>query len=152
MTVTSIFHQITYFSQLYCSSVTKVKKSRSMGQSPVLVYPCGFFNGAAAGNIGGVGFVLLLSDSHTLGFSLGCGRSTNTRAELLTLWALLVVSKHSGIPLLTIFGDSLVIINWVNKNASLDSPCLFHWCKDIRSLMYNFSRLTIKHIYREHNQ
>ena len=96
--------------------------------------------------------MLLLSDSITLGFSLGCGRSTNTRAELLALWALLAVSKHLGIPLLTIFGDSLVIINWANKNASLDSPCLGHWCKDIRSLMYKFSWLTIKHIYREHNQ
>ena len=71
------------------------------------------------GNIGGAGFVLLLSDSHTLGFSLGCGMSTNTRE-------LLVVSKHLGIPLLTIFGDSLVIINWENRNASLDSPSLDH--------------------------
>ena len=102
------------------------KKIRCIGISPQILFPCGFFDGAAAGNIGGVGFVLLLSDSHTLGVSLGCGRITNTRAELRGLWALLVVSKHLGIPLLTIFGDSLVIINWANKNASLDSPCLGH--------------------------
>ena len=96
--------------------------------------------------------MLLLSDSHTLDFSLGCGRSTITRVEFLSLWALLAVSKHLGIPLLTIFGDSLVIINWANMTTSLDSPSLRHWCEDIRSLMLNFSPLTLKHIYREHNQ
>ena len=96
--------------------------------------------------------MLHLSDSHTIGFSLGCSRSTNTRAKLLALWALLAVSKHLGIPLLTIYGDSLVIINWANMTTSLDSPSLRHWCKDIRSLIHNFSPLTLNHIYREHNQ
>ena len=97
-----------------------------IGTNPQIFFPCGFFDGAVVGNIGGAGFVLLLSDSHTLGFSLGCGRSTNTRAKRLALWALLAVSKHLGIPLLTIFGDSLVIINWENRNASMDSPSLDH--------------------------
>ena len=90
--------------------------------------------------------------THTLLASLWAVAGTNTREEFLALWALLAVLKYLGIPLLTIIGDSLVIINWENRNASLDSPSLDHWCKDIRSLMYNFSRLTIKHIYREHNQ
>ena len=147
----SIIHWVESLFHLY--PVLKLKKKiRCIGISPQIFFPCGFFDGAAAGNIGGAGFVLLLSESHTLDFSLWCGRSTNTRAELLAFWALLAVSKHLGIPLLTIFGDSLFIINWANKNASLDSPCLGHWCNDIRSLMSNFSWLTIKHIYREHNQ
>ena len=96
--------------------------------------------------------MLHVSDSHSIGFSLGCGRSTNTRAELLALWALLAVSKLLGIPLLTIYGDSLVIINWENRTASLDSPILRHWCEDIRSLMINFSPLILKNIYCEHNK
>ena len=147
----NIIHQVESLFHLY--PVPKLKKKiRCIGISPQIHFPCGFFDGAVAGNNGGVGFVLLLSDSHTLVFSLGYGRCTNTRAKLLALWALLAVSKHLGIPLLTIFGYSLVIINWAKKNASLDSPCLGHWCNDIRSLMSNFSRLTIKHICREHNQ
>ena len=122
----SIIHQVESLLHLY--PVPKLKKKiRCIGIKPQIFFPCGFFNGAAAGNIWGAGFMLLLSDSHTLGFSLGCGRSTNTRAELLALWALLAVSKHLGIPLLTIFGDSLVILNWENRNASLDSPSLDHW-------------------------
>ena len=96
--------------------------------------------------------MLHLSDSHFLGFSLGVGKSTNTRVELLALWALLVVSKILGIPLQTIYGDSLVIINWENRISSLDSLNLSHWCKDIRSIIQNFSSLTLNHIYREHNQ
>ena len=111
-----------------------------------------FFDGAAADDLGGADFVLHLSDSHFLSFSLGCGKSTNTRVELLALWALLVVSKLLGIPLLTIYGDSLVIINWANKLSSLDSPSLKHWCKDITSLTHFFSPLTLNHIYHENNQ
>ena len=147
----SIIQQVEYLFHLH--PVPKLKKKiRCIGTNPRILFPCGFFDGVAAENFGGARFMMLLSDSHTLGFSLGCGRSTNTRAELLALWALLAVSKHLGIPLLTIFGNSLFIVNWANMTASLDSPSLSHWCKDIRSLMLNFSPLTLKHIYHEHNQ
>ena len=93
-----------------------------------------------------------LSGLQCLNFSLGCGSSTNTRSELLALWALLVVTKHMGIPLLTIFGDSLVIISWANRLSSLNSPNLSHWCEDIRSMLQIIPPLTINHIYCEHNQ
>ena len=96
--------------------------------------------------------MLHLNDSHFLSFSLGYGKSTNTRAEILALWVLLVVSKLLGIPLQTIYGDSLVIINWANKLSSLDSPSLKHWCEDIRSLTLLFSPLTLSHICHDHNQ
>ena len=130
----------------------KKKKIRCIGSFPQLTFPCGFFDGAAAGNLGGAGFVIYLSDSHILSFSLGCGSSTNTRSELLALWALLPVTKHMGIPLLTIFGDSLVIISWANMTTSLNSPNLSHWCEDIRYMLQSFPSMTIKHIYRDHNQ
>ena len=79
VSVPSIIHQVEYLFHLY--PVPKLKKKiRCIGIRPHIFYPCGFFDGAAAGNIGRAGFVLLLSDSHTLGFSLGCGMGTNTRA------------------------------------------------------------------------
>ena len=56
--VTRIFHHISYFSQMYCPFVIKEKKSRTMGQGPVLVYPCGFFDGASAKGARGVGVVI----------------------------------------------------------------------------------------------
>ena len=151
LSFSDILHQVKALCLLYPAPKQKLK-IKNIGPSPQISYPCGFFDGAAADDLGGAGFVLHLSDSHFLFFSLGCGTSTNTRAELLALWALLAVSKLLGIPLQTIFGDSLVIINWANRISSLDSPSLSHWCKDIRSLIHLFSPLTLTHIYHEHNQ
>ena len=127
-------------------------KFRNIGLPPPITYPCGYFDGAAAGNIGGAGFVLYLNNSHCLYFTLGCGSSTNTRSELLALWALLSVSKIMGIPLHSIYGDSLVIISWAIGNGSLKLPHLSHWCDDIRELLHIFPEVIMKHIYREHNQ
>ena len=74
-------------------------------------YPCGFFDGATAEHIGGASFVIFLNDDHFFSFSLGYGSSSNTRAELLALWAILRVSELMGLPMHSIFGDSLVIIS-----------------------------------------
>ena len=106
----ALLKQIEDLIHLY--PVPQKKRSRRLvDPGPLISYPCGFFDGAAAENIGGAGFVILMDASYSINFSLGCGRSTNTRAELLALWAILMVSKQMGIPLITIFGDSLVIIS-----------------------------------------
>ena len=96
--------------------------------------------------------MILLNASYSINFSLGCGSSTNTIAELLSLWAILMVSNQIGIPLITIFGDSLIIISWVSGLATLNVPSLSHWCDEILSLLQYVPSVTIKHIYREHNQ
>ena len=114
-------------------------------------YSCGFFDGAAAEHIGGAGFVIFLNDEHCFSFSLGCGSSSNTRAELLALWAILRVSELMGLPMHLIFGDSLVIISWFNRLATLNVPSLNHWCDDIRSMLLSSPHVIFKHIYREHN-
>ena len=100
---------------------------------------------------GGAGFILFLSNSHSIQFSLGCGNSTNTKSELLALWAILSVSKNLGIPLHSIFGDSLVIITWASGKGSLNLPHLIHWCDDLKNLLQHFPDLIMNHIYREHN-
>ena len=63
----------------------KSQKIRNFGPKPQKVFPCAFFDGAAAKKIGGAGFVIYLNENHFLSFSLGCGCSTNTRVELLAL-------------------------------------------------------------------
>ena len=115
------------------------------------VFPCGFFDGAAVENIGGFGFVIFLSDSHYFSFSLGAGCTTNTRADLLALWALLKASLMMGIPMHLIDGDSLVIISWLNRLSALDVPSLMHWCNDIRNMIQMAPLVIFKHIFREHN-
>ena len=69
----------------------------------------------------------------------------------MALWALLTVSKIMGIPLLSIYGDSLVIISWTTGKSTLNLPHLSHWCDDIRELLQKFLGMIMKHIYREHN-
>ena len=70
----------------------------------------------------------------------------------MAFWALLTVSKIMGIPLLSIYGDSLVIISWATGKSTLNLPHLSHWCDDIRDLFKKIPELIVKHIYRGHNQ
>ena len=106
----------------------KSQKIRIIGPKPQKVFPCVFFDGAAAEKIGGAGYVIHLNDNHYFSFSLGCGCSTNTRAELLALWVVLRVSLIMGLPTHLIFGDSMVIISWLNGLSTLDISPLMHWC------------------------
>ena len=127
-------------------------KIRNIGKSPTSVYPMIFFDGAAAKNLGGAGIYLWLNELHFLAFKLGCGSCTNTRAELLALWASLRVAKDMGLPYLHIFGDSSVIINWAKKESTLDMVNLEAWCLNTRILMSSFIWVDLSHVYREHNR
>ena len=86
-----------------------------------MIYPYGFMDGASSCMIAGVGYCIFLNESHHLEFSLGVGYGTNTKAELLNLWALLLSSQMMGIPLAHVFGDSSVIINWANGSTALSA-------------------------------
>ena len=97
----------------------KKKKVRIIDLAPVLVYLVGFFDGAATEGKGGAGVYLAISSDHFFHIKMGCGLSTNMRAELLALWALLYWEKALGLPSLYIFGDSLVIINWALGKEAL---------------------------------
>ena len=91
-----------------------------------MVFPYGFFDGATADYKGGVGFSLALNESHTFEFAMGAVFCTNTKSELMALWALLSVANIMGIPCLNILGDSTVIIKWENFHASLYPLDLSH--------------------------
>ena len=55
------------------------------------------------------------------------------------------------IPMQLIYGDSLVIISWLNKKISLDVPSLMHWCNDISNMLQMAPLVIFKHTFREHN-
>ena len=77
-------------------------------------------------NIHVVGYSIHLNESHYFEFALGVGYGSNTKAELLGMWALLLSSQMMGIPLSHIFGDSQVIINWAKGSTVLSPPELLH--------------------------
>ena len=82
---------------------------------------------------------------------MGCGASTNTRFELLSLWALLVFAAAIGLPALHVFGYSLVTINWANYVDGISTLDLEHWCDRISEVNDSFLSLDFQHVYREHN-
>ena len=127
-------------------------KLRVIGDPPRRQYPYGYFDGAVAKNKGGARFVLHINSTHSVHFSLGCGKCTNTKSELMALWALLTVTKFMGVPILSIFGDSLVIITWATGKSTLNLPHLSHWSDETRDLLQSFPGMIMKHVFREHNQ
>ena len=133
-------------------TVSKKGHSRHIGSPLVKFFPCGFIDGASNNRIVGAGICIFLNDSHFLEFSLGVGYGTNTKAELLSLWALLHISHMMGIPLAQLYGDSLVIINWAKGSTALSPPELVHWCRETKKLATSFPDLSFSHIYREHNK
>ena len=62
------------------------------------------------------------------------------------------VSKIMGVPLLSIYGNSLVIISWATGKNTLNLPHLSHWSDEIRELLRSSPGMIMKHIFREHNQ
>ena len=56
-----------------------------------------------------------------------------------------------GLPMHLIFGDSMVIISWLNRISAIDVPYLMHWCDDIRNMLQIAPPVIFKHIFREHN-
>ena len=98
----------------------KIPKIRNIGDPPVMKFPMTFFYGAATESIGGAGICIWLNEQHFFSIKLGCGGSTNTRSELLALWASLYIAKDIGLPYLHIFGDSTMIINWEKGESTLD--------------------------------
>ena len=132
-------------------TVNGLKKSRVLGRPPCKIFPCGFIDGASNCKIVGVGYCIYFNESHYYEFALGIGYGTNTKAELLSLWDLLLSSQMMGIPLSHVYGDSQVIINWAKVLTALSPPDLFQWCRETKKLILSFQDLSFTHIYQEHN-
>ena len=55
-----------------------------------------------------------------------------------------------GLPMHLNYGDSMVILSWINRLSALDVPTLMHWCNDIRIMFQMAPPVIFKHIFREH--
>ena len=99
-----ICHIISAVQTLNLMPTRRIKHIRKVGQPPPLIYPCGFIDGASKCQVAGVGYCIYINDGHHMEFSLGVGQGTNTKAELLSLWAILTTSHMMGIPMTQIYG------------------------------------------------
>ena len=130
----------------YLVRLSNIPNVRLIGDPPECIFPMVFFDGVAAEQVGGVGACIWISEQHFLSIKLGCGHITNTRVELLALWASLYISKDIGLPYLYVFDDSSVIINWAKNESTLSLVNLDALCLDTRNLISGFTHVDFSHV------
>ena len=77
--------------------------------------PWAFFDGASQNLTCGGGATLYINQNHYFKISMGLGVETNNYAELLNLKLLLCYAIERNCKKLQVFGDSMVVINWLNE-------------------------------------
>jgi hypothetical protein len=77
---------------------------------------------------------------------------TNTREELLGVWASLTLAHRLGIEQLQVLGDSKTVIDWLNFKSNLQVSSLVGWMDKIQDLITFFNTIRFDHIYREENE
>ena len=83
---------------------------------------------------------------------MGLGTGTNNYAELMALKLLLYFALERNYRKIQIFGDSLVILNWINKIQKCRNISLSALYEEANRLLSHFDAITCKHIYRERNE
>lgn len=102
---------IRAFKQI-ATDVGKPMKTVKRGPSLHSLFPWIFFYGECLDGSCGCGIIIHVSDQHFFSINLAAGRVSNTRAELIAFWGLLVVAKDKNINQIQVIDDSQVIINW----------------------------------------
>jgi hypothetical protein len=70
----------------------------------------------------------------------------------MALKLLLLFSIEQGCRTLQVFGDSLVIINWINEKHRCQVSRLLPLLEDVIRIKNIFDTISFSHIYRERNQ
>ena len=113
--------------------------------------PWAFFYGASQNQVCGGGSILHLSQNHSFQFQMGLGYGSKKFAELMALKLLLYFSLEKGCKNIHIFGDSLIIINWVNKVQHFQILDLLTLYEEVLRLWTSFDHITCHHVYKEWN-
>lgn len=114
--------------------------------------PWAFFDGAANQQSCGGGFILHVTENHHYKIKAGLGVGTNNFSELITLRHLLHFALRHHCISINIFGDSQIIINWINGTATCHMHSLSTILQEALDLKAAFNDFSISHIYREHNK
>jgi len=114
--------------------------------------PWAFFDGASQNNVCGGGAVLHLNESHHFTLSMGLGAGTNNYAELLSLKLLLIFALEKGCTSLTCFGDSMNVVNWIQRTQDCRNLRLGNLLSEIRLIILRYDNFICQHVYRENNQ
>jgi ribonuclease HI len=112
------------------------------------------FDGAAlsGGKQCGAGGVIKTLESTVYRWFINCGDGTNTKAELLGVWATLTLATHLSLQKLQVLGDSKVIIEWLNNRGRLQASAIEGWKLRTKELIKYFQEISFQHIFREFNK
>ena len=102
---------LSYFSQTKNNPSPRIIAPEQLDKN----IPWAFFDGASQNLTCGGGAILFLNPNHHFQISMGLGSGTNNYAELMTLKLLLCFAIERNFKKLQVFGDSMVVINWINK-------------------------------------
>ena len=94
---------------------------------------------------------MTVARNHVFHFWLGLGSGTNTKAELVALWALLRLARELNIENISILGDSMAIIGWANKVHPIRNNKLFGWLNRTAEIIDTYQHIYFQHLHREHN-
>jgi len=152
LSASTIIYQISQLYGLYPDKKhLKKRQSKILPQPDTWAQNIATFDGASQGGICGGGGTITLLDHRTIHYKVGLGAGTNTRAELLSLWALLTLARRLDCNELQVFGDSQVIVDWMNGKNVIKNAALNHWYQRTVCLRDTFAHITLEHFYREYN-
>ena len=84
------------------------------------------------------GATLFLNPSHHFQIQMGLGNGTNNFAELMVLKLLLCFAIERNCRKNHIFGDFLVILNWINKVQKCKNITLVALYEEVNRILTNF--------------
>jgi ribonuclease HI len=151
--VSAVLHRILSNFQWQASSI-KTFPHKICDITLAVGHTLACFDGAASSNglcCGAGGFFKSHPRKITKWF-LCCGEGTNTKAELLGLWATLTLASLWSINQLFVLGDSRIVIDWASQKSSLHSVSIESWLEKTRALSSSFTDINFLHISREHNR
>ena len=115
--------------------------------------PWDYFDVASQGDppLVGSGGVLYLLEKLKVQVRYAPGHCTNNKAKLVALHAILELAVNINVTILQVFGETKMVVDWVNNKIQIKAPHLQQLLKAIRRLLNFFLVLNITHVYRELN-
>lgn len=116
-------------------------------------FPWAFFDGASQETPpkGGAWGILHLSMFHSISFKAGVGQASNNFYELMALKLVLMLSWEHGVTQFQLFGDSLLVIQWIKQESVLRNFILQLLFLDVMSLQTTFTHISFEHVYQDRN-
>jgi len=100
----------------------------------------------------GGGFILHMNEHLSFSIQVGLGRGANNYVELHSLKHLLLFAREQNCQKIQIFGDSQLVINWINDVYHCHLHTLRDTLDDVFTLKSQFYFIVCSHIYRERSE